>query len=369
MANGSPAAGSSRLTTVFFIVCFAGVIYFLYRILVPFFSVLVWATVLDVVFLPVFHRVLGRVRGRRTAAAFITCMLVLLLIVLPVTFIGVLVTQQSIALYQSIQGNPQFLGDVMAKLQELESRPAAQWVVLHLQKVPGAGGFDLQQHLREAASSVSRFLVDRGPSLLKNVGGMIFSFFLIFITMFFLLRDGAALMQVVRASSPLPEAYEAELIKKFQDVSYAAFFGSLLTAVVQGAAACLLFLMMGLPAPLFWGAIVSLVSLVPIVGAFLVWLPWAAYLLLAGQTARGIILLALGGLVVSSIDNVLKPMIIRGRTDMHPLLVFLSVIGGLQAFGFLGILLGPLVVALFISFLNFYRLEFRDTLRNKAARG
>jgi len=368
MTNESPAAGLSRLATVFFIVCFAGIIYFLYRIFAPFFSVLVWATVLTVVFFPVFHRVLKRVRGRRTAAAFITCVLILLLIVLPVTFIGVLVTQQSIALYQNIQEHPGSLGDVTPKLHELQSRPVVQWVMLQAQKWLGAREFDLQQYLREAASSVSRFLVEKGPSLLKNVGGMIFSFFLIFITMFFLLRDGPVLMRAVRALSLLPEAYEAELIKKFQDVSYAVFFGSLLTAVVQGAVACLLFFVMGLPTPLFWGAIVSLVSLVPIVGAFLVWLPWAAYLLLAGQTARGIILLVLGGLVVSSIDNVLKPIIIRGKTDMHPLLVFLSVIGGLGAFGFLGILLGPLVVALFISFLNFYRLEFRDTLRDKVAR-
>jgi predicted PurR-regulated permease PerM len=181
--------------------------------------------------------------------------------------------------------------------------------------------------------------------------------------MFFLLRDGPALMAIIRSSSPLPEAYELEIFKKFEDVSYATFYGSLLTAVAQGAAAFLLFLVLGLPAPLFWGAMISLVSLVPIVGAFLIWLPWASYLLLAGLTTRGIVLLAVGGLVVSSIDNVLKPIIIKGRTDMHPLLVFLSVLGGLQVFGFLGVLLGPLLVALFVSFLNFYREEFQETLR------
>jgi predicted PurR-regulated permease PerM len=156
------------------------------------------------------------------------------------------------------------------------------------------------------------------------VGGHVFNFFLIFLTMFFLLRDGAALMAIIRSSSPLPEAYELEIFKKFEDFSYATFYGSLLTAVAQGAAAFLLFLILGLPGPLFWGAMISLVSLVPIVGAFLIWLPWTAYLLLAGQTTRGIVLLAVGGLVVSSIDNVLKPIIIKGRTDMHPLLVFLS---------------------------------------------
>lgn len=365
MTNGSTAQGQSWLATVFFVTCFAGITYFLYRVFSPFLSVLIWAIVLTVVFLPLFHRTLSLVRGRRTAASLITCILILLLIVLPVTFLGVLVTQQSMALYQSVHENSGSLSDVTAKVQEFQNRPAVQWLVLQAKKWFGAREFDLQQYLREAASGVTRFLVDKGPSLIKGAGGMVFSFFLIFITMFFLWRDGPALLELVKSSHPLPEAYESEIIKKFQDVSYATFFGSILTALVQGAAACLLFLVLGIPAPLFWGAIVSLVSLVPVVGAFLVWLPWGAYLLLAGQTTRGMLLLALGGLVVSSIDNILKPIIIRGRTDMHPLLVFLSVLGGLQAFGFLGILLGPLMVALFISFLSFYRVEFQETLRHK----
>ena len=367
MTNGSPAAGLSRLATVFFIACFAGIIYFLYRVFAPFLSVLIWAIVLAVIFFPVFDRVCARLRGRRAAAAFITCLLILLLIVLPVTVLGVLVTQQSIALYQSIQENAGSLSNVTAKLHELQSRPAVQRVTLLAQRWLGAKEFDLQQFLREAASSISRFLLDKGPSFLRDVGKMVLDFFLIFITMFFLLRDGPMLMEIIRTSSPLPDAYESELIQKFQDVSYATFFGSLLTAAVHGGAASLLFLVLGLPAPLFWGAVVSLTSLVPIVGSALVWIPWAAYLMLAGQTTRGIVLLAVGGLVVSSIDNVLKPMIIQGRTDMHPLLVFFSVLGGLQAFGFLGILLGPLLVALFISFLNFYQVEFRGALQQKVS--
>ncbi len=365
MTTGSTAKGMTRPATVFFLACFAGITYFLYRVFSSFFSILLWAVVLAVVFYPVFKRIFALVRGRRTAAALITCILILLLIVLPLTAVGVLVTQQSIALYQSIQENAGTMGDVTARLRELENRPAVQWLTQHVPRWFGAEPFDPQKYLREGASVVSRFLVDKGPSFLKNVGGMVVSFFLIFITMFFLLRDGPQLMAVIRSTSPLPEAYESELIKNFQDVSYATFFGSLLTAAAYGIAAFLFFVILGLPAPLFWGAIVSLASLVPIVGTSLVWIPWAAYLVLAGQTTRGIILLTVGSLVIGSIDNVLKPMIIQGRTDVHPLLVFFSVLGGLQAFGFLGILLGPLVVVLFISFLNFYRLEFHESLRHK----
>lgn len=365
MTEGNHATGLSRLAIVVSVACFAVVLYFLYRVFSPFFTVLVWSVVLAVVFSPVFKAILARVRGRRTAAAILTCILILLLIVLPLTFLGVLITQQSIALYQSIQDNAGSLADVTAQLQKLQSSPPVQRIVQVTGKWFGTAEIDLEKLLREAASTVSRFLVDIGPQIIRNVGEWVFSFFLIFITMFFLLRDGARLLEAAKAASPLPHSMESELIRKFEDVSFATFFGSLLTAAAQGAAACLLFWALRLPAPIFWGAVVSLVSLVPIVGAFLVWLPWASYLLLAGHTTKGLLLLAIGGLVVSSIDNVLKPMIIRGRTDMHPLLVFLSVLGGLRAFGFIGVLLGPLMVALFLTFLNFYQLEFRESLRLK----
>jgi predicted PurR-regulated permease PerM len=365
MTHGETTERLPRLAIIFFVACLVIIVFFLYRIFDPFFTSLLWASVLTVVFWPLFKRILALVRGRRSLASFITCILILILIVLPITAIGVLITQQSIALYQNLQGNADTLADAAAEWQELQNRPGIQWLRQQAEKWFGVGEFDLQQYLREAASAVSRFLVDIGPSLLRNVGEWIFSFFLIFITMFFLLRDGPQLIETFKSVSPLPDAIESELFQKFEDMSFATFFGSLLTAIAQGTAACLLFWALGLPAPLFWGAVVSLVALVPIVGAFLVWIPWSAYLLLAGQTTKGLLLLAIGGLVVSSIDNVLKPIIIKGRTDMHPILVFLSVLGGLQAFGFIGILLGPLMVALFISFIQFYQMEFPDTLRHK----
>jgi predicted PurR-regulated permease PerM len=369
MTHDSNTGRLPRLAIIFFIACLAIISYFLYRIFNPFFTVLLWASVLTVVFSPLFKRILALVRGRRSLAAFITCILILNLIVLPVFAVGVLITEQSIALYQSLQENADALAAAAVKWQELEQRPGIQWLRHQAEKWFGVGSLDLQQYLREAASAVSRFLVGIGPSLLKNVGEWIFSFFLIFLTMFFLLRDGPQLIETIKSVSPLPDAIESVLFQKFEDVSIATFVGSLLTAIAQGAAASLLFWALGLPAPLFWGAVVSLVTLVPFVGAFLVWIPWSTYMLLAGRTMKGLLLLAIGGLVVSSIDNVLKPMIIKGRTDMHPILVFLSVLGGLQAFGFIGLLLGPLMVALFISLIQFYQTEFPDSLRHKRPSG
>ena len=352
-----------RFATVFFIICFLIIGYFLYIILQPFFSILLLATILTVVFRPLFREVVKAVRGRQALASLITCLLILLLIVLPMVFLGAAVTKQSMNLYQTIQAK--VADDSAVRFEEFQNRPYVKWALdqagqwLHVEQL------NLRTAAEQTLSVLSRFVVSQSPSLLKGAGELLFGFLLMFISMFFLFRDGAYLLDLLKASNPLPPAYESEIIKRFQDVCYATFFGSILTAVAQGVAGAVLFWALGIQSALFWGSIIAFVSLIPIVGAFLVWAPWASYLFLIGQSGRALVLLVVGGLVVSSLDNVLKPMIIQGRTNMHPLLVFLSVLGGMNAFGFLGIVVGPLVVALFVAFLNFYKVEFSETLKEK----
>jgi len=305
--------------------------------------------------------------GRRTIASLTTCLLILLLIVMPVTSLGILLSQQSVLFYHSLQANMEGTANSTAeRLREFESRPAVQWLIRQANRLSASEDTDLQGLAQQSLSAVSRFLVSRGPSLLAGVGEMIYGLLLIFITMFFLFRDGPAIMEVIKTSNPLPEAYRSEIVKKFQDVSFATFYGSLLTAMVQGSAAALLFWSLNIEPALLWGVITAFVSLVPLVGTFLVWIPMSAYLILTGATTRGLILLAVGGLVVSSIDNVLKPVIIQGHTDMHSLLVFLSVLGGMQAFGFLGILLGPLLAAIFLSLFHLYLEQHRESSKPEA---
>ncbi len=358
MSEAPDPSRPSRIPMLFFAGCFVLITYFLFQVFRSFFSILVWATVLTVVFHPLFDRILKVVRGRRAAAALVACLLILILIILPVTLLGILLSQQSISLYHSLQSNMGSGGDASARLAEFENRPWVQWALHLARSWFKLEDTDLPGLIQQLAGAVSRFVIAGAPSVLAGFGGLLYGFLMVFITMFFLFKDGPIIMSFVRASNPLPQVYESEIIKKFRDVSYATFYGSILTALVQGILAGLLFWALGVGSPLFWGALVAFVSLVPIVGAFLVWVPMSGYLILTGQTTRGILLIAIGGLVVSSVDNVLKPAIIRGRTDMHPLLVFMSVLGGMQAFGFLGILLGPLIVAIFLSFLNFYKVRF-----------
>jgi predicted PurR-regulated permease PerM len=337
--------------------------YLLYRVFNPFFSTLIWACALTVVFHPLFKGMLRMYGGRRALASLTTCVLILLLIILPITFLGILLSQQSVAFYQNLQANMEGTANATAeRISEFESQPVVQWLLRQVNRLSASEPMDLQGLAQQGLSAITRFLVSRGPSLLAGVGGMIYGLLLIFITMFFLFRDGPVIMEVIKTSNPLPEAYRSEMVQKFQDVSFATFYGSLMTAMVQGGAAALLFWSLGVEPALLWGGITAFVSLVPLVGAFLVWIPMTVYLILIGETTRGLILLAVGGLVVSSIDNVLKPLIIQGHTNMHSLLVFLSVLGGMQAFGFIGILLGPLLVAIFLSFFHLYLEQHRQQL-------
>ncbi len=347
-----------RITNLFLLACFLGLGYLLYLIFRPFLTGLIWATVLAVIFSPVFEFALRINKGRRSLAAFQTCLVVLLLIVLPTTFLGIVITRQSVSLYKSIQSNIGILEQQgSAKLQEFQQRSWVRRGMDLLSVWTDSETIDIRATAERVVAGLSQFLLRAGTSVLKGAGGLIFSFFVIFITMFFLLRDGPYVLEFIAAANPLPGAYASAILGKFRDISFATFYGTILTAIVQGAVASVILWGLGIPSPVFWGAVVALTSLVPILGTFLVWIPMFAYLLIVGQTVKGILVLILGGVVVASIDNILKPMIIQGRTDMHPLLVFLSVLGGMQVFGFLGVLLGPLIVTIFLAFLNLYRLE------------
>lgn len=353
--------GLSRSAMAFFVACFLLVCFAMYLVFRSFLSILIWACVLTVVFQPLFRLVLRATRSRRVLTAFITCLIILVLIVVPVTFLAILTGQQSVALYHAIQTNSTGVNEIAAKIQDFENRHWVPWLVEEAARLFGPEAIDVKKILQEALSAISKFVVSNVPSLLAGVGNLIYRFFMIFITMFFLFCDGSKILQLLRESNPLPAAYESEFIRNFEDVSYATFFGAILGAIMQGTVAALLYWLLGIDSPLFWGAVISFVSLIPILGPLLIWLPMPTYLYLSGHTTKAIILLVLGGLSLTLIENVVKPLIIGGRSDMHPLLIFFAVLGGLQVFGFLGILLGPLVVTIFLTFLGFFRHQFQQT--------
>ena len=187
------------------------------------------------------------------------------------------------------------------------------------------------------------------------------------LVLYYLLLKGPELLHELRQLSLLRTEYEEKIIEKFRAIAVATFGGSLATALIHGAAGGLIFLCFGLPSPLLWGAVMAFLSLVPVAGTALVWAPLVVYYILTGAVWKGIILLVIFVVVVGTVDNLVKPIFIRRGAQIDTLWIFLSVLGGIGVFGFLGLFLGPFLVTLCLVLIEIYKVEFRDELRGNPA--
>ena len=186
-------------------------------------------------------------------------------------------------------------------------------------------------------------------------------------TLSYLFLRGPEILREFRRLSPLRHEHEEKIMEIFRSVAQATFLGSLATALIQGTAGGFVFLLFGLPSPLLWGAVMAFLSLVPVVGTALVWGPVAIYYILTGAVWKGLIMLVIFAGVVGSIDNVVKPLLIKRGTQIHTLWVFLSILGGVGIFGFLGFVLGPFFITILFVLIEIYKVEFREELGQKLA--
>jgi predicted PurR-regulated permease PerM len=195
------------------------------------------------------------------------------------------------------------------------------------------------------------------------------NFLVMLFALYYLLLKGPEILLELRQLSFLRPEHEEKIIEKFRAITFATFGGSLTTALIQGTAGGIIFLFFGLPSPLLWGAVMAFLSLVPVVGTALVWAPLVVYYLLTGAVWKGIILLVVFVGVVGTVDNVVKPIFIRRGTEIGTLWIFLSVLGGIGVFGFLGLFLGPFLVTLLLVLVEIYKVEFRDELGGNTTGG
>ena len=236
-------------------------------------------------------------------------------------------------------------------------KPAIDWIRPYVDWE----SLDIVGSVTSGFQQVGLFFLRQSTNILQGVFSVIANFLIMMVTMFFLFRDGASLIKEVKILTPLSSRYEQAIIDKFQEVAKATVLGTLLTALAQGAAGGVLFWMVGIPNALFWGFLMGVFSLLPILGTGIIWGPWGLYLLIAISPVQGIILIV-GGFLVAFIDNVLRPLLIEGKVKMHTLLVFMSLLGGINYFGIEGVIFGPIIVALGLTFLELYKMEFRQEL-------
>jgi predicted PurR-regulated permease PerM len=323
-------------------------VYICWLMFQPFFDVLMWAAVLAVVFYPMHRRIRAETR-RPTLAAALSTLLVVLFILLPVTFVTVAVVRALTQVAQSFQA-PDHSWSV--PVPAVVTR-GLEWIGRYV---------DIQIDRASAARFVAERMQTWGATLaastLMVVGGAVGAItqtLLVIFTLFYFFRDGERIRQAVYETVPLERVQWQDIASRTRDVIGATVYGVLAIAAIQGTLGTFIFWILGLPSPLLWGVVMFFLSMIPMAGAFLVWAPAALYLALTGAFTQAIILVIWGVVVIGGIDNVLSPRLVGQRARLHELLIFFAVLGGLQVFGVLGLILGPVVVAMTLALIEMVR--------------
>lgn len=314
-------------------------------ILAPFFDAIVWATILAILFAPMQRRMRARLGERHSLAALITLLAVVLMVIFPVTLVATSFLQELRQAYAMFQAGELEISAYIERMQGI--LPA--WVLGQLSEWGLTDFAGVRDKVAAGLSTAAQFIAARSLVIGENTLAFIINSFLMLYLLFFLLRDGGRLVGRLRDAIPLQPELQVMLAVKFADVIRATIKGSVVVAMVQGALGGLIFWILGIHAALLWGVVMAFLSLVPAVGAGLVWAPAAVYLLATGDIWQGVVLIAFGVLAIGLVDNILRPILVGRSTRMPDYLVLISTLGGIAALGISGFVTGPLVAAMFLA--------------------
>lgn len=307
-------------------------IYCCYRLALPFLPALVWALALAVLFTPSHRLIESRIKQPSVAAA-ITVLMVGLIVAVPAIFVGQRLVMESARGAKIIQ----------TKVESGEWRRAIE---TQPRLAPLAGWIEKEVDLPGAVQDLASWLTATAGSIVRGSVIQVIGFVLTFYLLFYFLRDRRMALLSLRSMVPLSEWEMDRLFGRVGDTIYATIYGTLVVSAVQGLLGGLMFWWLGMPAPLLWGVVMGLLAVVPVLGAFVVWIPAALFLALEGSWGRALILTLWGGVVVGGVDNLLYPILVGDRLKMHTVLAFISVVGGLIVFGPSGLILGPVALTI-----------------------
>lgn len=316
-------------------------IYLCYRLAAPFLPALAWALALAILFAPL-HRWLESKVKYSGLAATISVLVVIVIVVVPVTLIMERIIGEAARGAETIKTSVES-GQWRHTLESYPVlAPAGQWIERQLD-LPGL------------INTASAWLTNLGASFVQGSVLQIIGIVLTFYLLFYFLRDRSAALEWLRFLSPLSKTDMSRLFNEVSDTVHATLYGTLVVAMVQGALGGLMFWWLGLPAPLLWGIVMGLLAVVPVLGAFVIWVPAALFLLLDGSAGKALLLTLWGAVVVGGIDNLLYPMLVGKSLKMHTILAFISIVGGLIVFGASGLILGPVVFTITRLLLEIWR--------------
>jgi predicted PurR-regulated permease PerM len=327
--------------------------YWLYRILSPFLTSILWAILLAIVFYPLFRRLQRLLKKREFLCALTMTVLVTFVIVLPFCLLIVSLANEVVGTYHWVEEMLQ-TGRLQTYLDQIKEIPFFQRLWDKLYHYEDISQTHLTDFLLKNLQQVSTFLFNQTSKIIKGLSTFIIGFFFTLLSLYYLFKDGAHLFERIKDVIPLPFIERDLLINRFKDMVYATIYGGILIAIIQGLLGGIIFWILGFSSPILWGTAMSFLSFIPIGGTAIVWIPAVILLFIQGAFLKGIILLFLGIFVIGMADNFLRPMFISARTKIHPLFLFFAVLGGVQVFGLIGLVMGPLIATLSLTLIEIY---------------
>lgn len=307
-------------------------------IMQPFLSYIVLAGILTYTLFPVYRFINGRTRRPGLSSA-LSIIAALVLMVIPSFFLVSELVQQVSGAYTNFQvENIQRMGDYLSGLT--------------------GNRVNFQEMIDSTLDQIRRSIVGLAPNILGSVTELVLGLFVMFFVMYYGFREGESFFARIKSLMPLDPALKESLFYELRTVTQAVLYGQVMTAVIQGTLGGIGLLVLGIENWIFWGALMIILAFLPVLGTPIIWVPAAVSLILDGETARGIGLLIYGATIVMNIDNFIRPRLVSGRTKVHPVLILIGVLGGLKIFGFIGMLVGPLVLALLVAFIKFYEAAY-----------
>ncbi len=337
---------SKNLTRPFLLILLAIALVAVFLIFRPFLTEILVAAILVSVFYTYYERLLKLLKGRRHLASLLMCILLVVLIILPLARLIVYAGQESTQAYtQAVSFFNQYTIDDVFTIG-----PLASLDFIEQENV-------VEDFFLDILGKTSDWMMEGATIFLKETTNFLISLILIVISMYFFFIDGKKLLEKLMYLSPLPNKYDKEIFRKFRDVSYSGMIATFVTAVGQGIVGAIGFAIVGFPA-LFAGVIVGLLSLLPYIGSMIFYIPMGLYYLLSGQIWEGVFILAWGIIVIGNTDHLIRALMIKGKAQVNPIFIILSIFGGIMIFGFWGVVLGPLIIAIIVTIFHIYELEY-----------
>jgi predicted PurR-regulated permease PerM len=350
---------SGQLTTVLSYGAILLLGYFVFLIVEPFLVPLAWSAVLAIFFYPLHEKVLRKMKP--TLAAMTSTLGVTLLLIVPAIVVSVLTARQALVATAQIQSQMAVHGQGPNEGLVMH---AEEWIRMRLPE--SLQSIDLSDSVQQAAERTAAFLGGRFTGLLKNLVTFFVDLFIMIFALFFMFRDGEEIVRGAKHLLPFDQDIQTDMLEESKELIFASVAVGLLIAAIQAVLGGVSFALVGIGAPLFWGVLIGFFSLVPVVGSLLLWGPAALWLGFNGHWGKALLVVAICGGVSTVADNIVRPMLLRNRTRLNELLLFIGVLGGLQAFGLLGLVAGPTIVAAAMGVFRVY-MEHRDELAANGA--